>query len=263
MIKREFKVNLKSFIIWLSILILMFLTTYLIYPYIITDEAMKSMDEMMKMFPPELLKSFNMDLTTITTAYGWVKSEGFVYFLLAIGIYASFLGLNAILKEENDKTIEYSYMLPLNRSKILTNKILVGICYIVGMVLFFGLFNYICLLISGDFDQKQFILLSFTPIFIGLPFYAVGLFISMFLHKTNFNIGIGLGMVFIFYILNMLSELSDKVSYLKYFSIYTLADTRNVIMDVKMNPILILISFAITIFFIILSYIKYQKKELI
>ena len=41
MIKRELKVNLKSFIIWLSILIIMFLVVYLIYPYIVTDETIK------------------------------------------------------------------------------------------------------------------------------------------------------------------------------------------------------------------------------
>ena len=60
MIKREFKVNFKSFIIWLSILVVMFLVVFLIYPYILTDETVKNLDEMMKVFPPDLLKAFNM-----------------------------------------------------------------------------------------------------------------------------------------------------------------------------------------------------------
>ena len=76
MIKREFKVNSKSFIIWLSILLVMFLVVFLIYPYIITDETKKSMDELMKVFPPEVLKAFNMDMASIETAYGWLKTEG-------------------------------------------------------------------------------------------------------------------------------------------------------------------------------------------
>ena len=46
MIKREFKVNFKSFTIWLAILIAMFLVVYLVYPYMITDETVKSMDEL-------------------------------------------------------------------------------------------------------------------------------------------------------------------------------------------------------------------------
>ena len=48
MIKRELKVNLKSFIIWSLILLIMFFVVYLIYPYFITYDSMKDLDEMMK-----------------------------------------------------------------------------------------------------------------------------------------------------------------------------------------------------------------------
>ena len=263
MLKREFKVNLKSFIIWLSILIIMFLVVFLIYPYIITDETMKSMDELMKVFPPDVLKAFNMDMTSIETAYGWLKTEGFMFVLLIVGFYSSFLGGHILLKEENDKTIEYLGTLPIKRSKIITNKIIVSVVYITLLVLILGIFNYIALSISGDFNHKQFILLSITPIFIGLPLFAINLFISTFLHKTKKTIGISLGMVFIFYLFNILSEISSNVEFMKYFSIYTLADVRNVISNIEINLVYVVISFTITIIFIIMSYIRYEHKELI
>ena len=263
MIKREFKINFKSFLIWTSILIAMFLIVFLIYPYIITDDTMKQMDELMKIFPPEILKAFNMDIASINTAYGWLKSEGFVYVLLIIGIYASLLGANIVLKEENDKTIEYLSSLPIKRSKILTNKIIVALIYIALMVIVIGIFNYIALVISGDFDQKQYLLLSVTPLLIAFPLFALNLFISTFMHKTKKTLAISLGIVFFFYIISILSELSDKVEFLKYFSIYTLADTRNVLSKVEINPINVNVSIIITIVFIIFSYIRYNKKELL
>jgi ABC-2 type transport system permease protein len=263
MIKREFKINFKSFIIWTSILVLIFLVVFLIYPYILTDDTMQNLDEMMKVFPPQLLKAFNMDLSSINTAYGWLKSEGFMFILLLTGLYSSILGSNIVLKEENDKTIEYLNSLPIKRSKILTNKIIVSIIYILSMILIIALFNYIALLLSGDFNQKEYILLSITPIFIVLPLFAINLFISTFMHKTKNTIGISLGMVFIFYVLSVLSELSNKVEFLKYFSIYTLADTRNVITNVSINNNLVIISLMISIIFVILSYIRYNKKELL
>lgn len=263
MIKRELKINFKNFIIWLSILLIMFLVVYLIYPYIVTDKTIKDMDELMKVFPPEVLKAFNMDITSITTAYGWFKSEGFMFVLLIIGFYSSFLGGTILLKEENDKTIEYLNSLPIKRSKIITNKIIVGIIYIILIVLLLGLFNYISLIIIGDFNHKEFILLSITPILIGLPLFGINLFISSFMHKTKKTIGISLGIVFIFYLLNTLSEIASKVEFLKYFSIYTLADTRNVILNTNINPIIILISLSITTITIIGTYIIYNKKELI
>lgn len=263
MLKREFKVNFKSFIIWLSILVIMFLVVFLIYPYIITDETMKSMDELMKVFPPELLKAFNMDMSSIDTAYGWLKTEGFMFVLLIIGFYSSVLGGSILLKEENDKTIEYLGSLPIKRRTILNNKIIVSIIYILSITILLGVFNYIALLISGDFNHKQFILLSLTPILIGLPLFSINLFISTFMHKTKKTIGISLGMVFIFYLLSVLSELSSNVEFIKYFSIYTLADTRNVISSISINYVNIIISLLITIVFIVLSHIRYDKKELV
>lgn len=263
MLKREFKVNLKSFIIWTSILVIMFLVVFLVYPFIVTDDTVKNLDEMMKVFPPELLKAFNMDITSINTAYGWLKSEGFMFVLLVIGFYSSMLGSNIVLKEESDKTIEYLGVLPIKRCKIMTNKIIVSIVYIIFITLILGLFNYIALLISGDFNHQEYLLISITPILIGLPLFALNLFISTFMHKTKKTVGISLGLVFIFYLLNVLSELSSNTEFLKYFSIYTLADIRNIIGTTSINPIMVFVSAMISILFISLSYIRYNKKELV
>ncbi len=263
MIKREFKVNLKSFIIWTSILIIMFLVVFLIYPYIITDDTIKNIDEMIKMFPQELLKAFNMDIASLNSVFGWLKSEGFMFVLLIIGFYSSMQGGTLLLKEENDKTIEYLESLPVKRNKIVTNKIVVGIAYIILMTLIIGLFNYVALLLSGDFNQKQYLLLSISPIIIGLPLFAFNLFISTFMHKTKKTVGISLGLVFLFYLFSVLSELSTNVSILKYFSIYTLADTRGIITNSSINPVYIIISLVLTSIFIVLTYIRYNKKELV
>ena len=155
MIAKDFKSNLKSFIIWTSILVILFLVVFLIYPYIITDDIMTSIDEMMKIFPKEVLTAFNMDIASISTAYGWLKSEGFMFVLLIVGFYSSMLGSNIILREESDKTIEYLACLPIKRSKIMSNKIIVSITYIISIVLVLGIFNYLGLLLSCEFDQTQ------------------------------------------------------------------------------------------------------------
>jgi len=263
MIKRELKFNFKSFIIWTSILIGIFLVVFMVYPFIITDDTVKNLDEMLKVFPKELLKSFNMDITSINSAYGWLKSEGFMFILIIVGIYSTTLGFNILLKEETDKTIEYLSFLPIKRSKIVTNKIIVSIIYVISMVLLLGIFNYIALCISGNFNQKEYLLLSITPLLVALPLFAISLFISTFMHSTKKTLGFSLGLVFIFYVINIISEISDKVEFLKYFSIYTLADIRNVISKVEINPIMIIISLCLTILFIVGSYINYNKKELI
>ena len=57
MFKREIKINLKSFIIWTCILIGLLLVVFLVYPSIINNENIEMMNEMMKMFPAEMLKA--------------------------------------------------------------------------------------------------------------------------------------------------------------------------------------------------------------
>lgn len=263
MLKRELKVNLKSFIIWNAILMGVFLIAYLMYPSIIASDNIKLMDEMMEMFPPEMLKAFNFDISSMDSAYGWLKSEGFVFVLLIIGCYAGILGSNILLKEENDKTIEYLNALPIRRRDIVLNKVVTGLVYIVAMVLLLTIFNYIGLSLSGDFDKKQFLLLSITPVLPALVLYFVCMFLSTFTHKTKKMLGVSLGIILISYFLQMLSTIGDNVEFLKYASVFTLADIRNVIVDVSINPIMIIITLLLSCVFFVLTLVRYDKKELI
>lgn len=263
MFKREMKINLKSFIIWTTILIGIFLIVFLVYPSIINSENIKMMDEMMKMFPQEMIKAFNMDISSIDSAFGWLKTEGFTFVLLITGIYSGILGSNILLKEENDKTIEYLNSVPVTRKNIVISKIICGTIYIILMVLIVGVFNFIGLTLSGEFDKKLYILLSITPIFSSLVIFSLCLFLSTFTHKTKKTLGISLGIVFVSYFLKIISEIGETTEFLKYISIFTLADIRNVITKVAINPIMILITILISIILLIFSIAHYNKKELI
>ena len=263
MFERELKINLKTFIIWTFVLISLFLVVFLIYPSIVNSENMGMLNEMMEIFPKEILKAFNMDIADIDTAFGWLKTEGFVFVLLITGIYSGILGSNILLKEENDKTIEYLNSIPKTRNNILFAKVGCGIFYIVFMVLILGIFNYIGLTLSGDFDQKLYLLLSITPIFSSLAIFAMCLFLSTFTHKTKKTLGVSLGFVFASYFLQILSELSESVEFLKYISIFTLADIRNVIVEGKINFVMVIITIVITWIFVLLTEFNYNKKELV
>lgn len=263
MLKRELKINLKSFLIWTGILVLLFLAVFLVYPSIINSDNIQMMDEYVKMFPEEMLKAFNMDIASMDTAFGWLKTEGFIFVLLITGVYSSIVGSNILLKEESYKTIEYLNFLPVTRKNILTKKIICGIIYIVLMVVIIGIFNFIGLDLSGDFDKKQYILLSITPILAALPLFAINLFISTFHHKTKKTFGLSLGIAFASYFLQILSEMNEVTEFFKYLTVYTLADVRNVIVDISIKPVMVLVSVVITAIFIIGTYIRYENKELV
>ena len=263
MFKREMKINFKSFLIWSLILIILFLIVFLMYPSIMNSENIQLMNEMLKVFPEEMLKAFNMDISNIDTAFGWLKTEGFVFVLLITGIYSGILGSNVLLKEENDKTIEYLNSLPVTRKNIVISKVLSSIIYIILMIFILGLFNFIVLSLIEDFDKKLFILLSITPLFSSLVIFALCLFISTFTHKTKKTLGISLAIVFISYFLQIISEMSEATKFLKYISIFTLADIRNVITNITINPLMILLTVLLIVLLLSLTIIHYNKKELV
>ena len=257
MFKREIKINLKSYIVWLLSLIVLFSIVYLVYPSI---ENNKEINEMLKAFPDELLQAFNMDISFIDTAYGWLKTEGFVFILLITGCFSGIMGSNIILKEESDKTIEYLYSLPVTRNKIIFNKILAGFIYIVLLIIGIGVFNYFGLLFSGEFDSKQYILLSITPLFSSIPIYFICLFLSTFTNKTKKMLSLSLGIVIMSYVSNTISSISENTQFLKYFSVFTLVDLRNVILNIY-KTYYDFLSLIISIIFFILMIIRYNKKN--
>lgn len=263
MFKREIKINLKSFIIWTTILIGLFLIVFLIYPSITNSKNMDMLNEIIKIFPEEVLKAFNMDISSIDSAFGWLKTEGFVFILLITGMYSGILGSNILLKEENDKTIEYLNSVPVTRKNIVISKALCGLLYIILMLVIIGIFNFVGLNFSGEFDRKLYILLSVTPLFSSIVIFSICLFLSTFTHKTKKMLGISIGIVFASYFFNILSEIGESTAFLKYVSIFTLADIRNVIVNISINPIMIILSLLITLIFIILSIIHYERKELV
>lgn len=263
MLRREMKVNFRPFVLWSVILMSIYLVVFLVYPSIIASEEMADIDAMMEMFPPEILKAFNMDISSISTAYGWLKTEGFVFILLVTGCYSSILGATILLKEESDKTIEYLVSLPVTRKAIVLNKYLAGLIYSVGITAAIGIFNYIGLCLSGDFDKEQYILLATTPLMTSIVLFSLCMFVSTFFKKTSKIFGLSIGITFISYFLNVISDMNESVEALKYISVYTLADVRSVITDVKINPVYILISLVIAVLMLVLTLYRYERKELI
>ena len=263
MLKREFRINFKNFCVWLFILVGIFALVYLMYPSITNSENSEMLNEVLKSFPKDLLVAFNMDITDINTVFGWLKSEGYIFILLITSAYAAIMGSNIALKEENDMTIEYLNSLPISRNRILTNKIICGLSYIVLMVLCIGVFNIICLFLSGTFDMEVFLLLSLAPIFTSIVTFLLCLFLSTFTHKTKNMLGISLGIVFISYFLQIVSNIAEQVEFLKYVSIFTLADTRNIIINGTIDNNIIIVSAIISLVLLICTYINYNRKELI
>jgi len=128
---RELKANLKSLLIWSAIILLLIMIAVAKFSAFAGDPKMLAMLDSM---PPALLDAVNMrafNLTTLSGFYGIM----FIYFGLMGAIAAAMWGSDVISKEERDKTVEFSLVLPVSRSRVVTAKALAALVNCFAFVL--------------------------------------------------------------------------------------------------------------------------------
>ena len=113
---RELKANLKSLLIWSGVLMLFVLLVTAKFSAFYNDPMMlKMVDAMPKaMIDAMSMRGFNP--TTLDGFFGIL----FIYFALMGGIAAAMWASDSISKEERDKTVEFSLVLPVSRSRVIT-----------------------------------------------------------------------------------------------------------------------------------------------
>ena len=260
MFKKEFKEVFKPTLIFTIIIALMFGVIILLYPYMMGDIT-NQIDELLNTMPEGLLKAFNMDLLSISKASGWVLSEGYMMLTLAGAIFFGFIGSNILLKEETSKTIFFLATKPVKRNDILRTKILAGLlCILLFNIVVSGIM-FITLLIVEEQLLKQMIILFVSSFLIDTLLFMISLMVSTFMYKGGVTIGISMAVVFISYILLIVSKISDKVENIKYASIFFYSDSKFII-DNNFNVINYLVLISLCVISFVVSLKKYNRKEL-
>ena len=263
MIKRELKINFKSLIIWLGIMMFIFGIVFLVYPSIINSENAKDMHKFMELFPPEVLATFNMDLASIDSVFGWFQTEGFVLLALLGGLYSATLGGTILIKEESDKTIEFLVSKPISKNKIVTSKIVVGVINITLFVILNAIFTFIGFKLSDDLHIKKWLLITVGPIIVFYSLFFISMLASTFMNKSRKSMTISLAIVLLGYFLQTISKLSDKIEWLKYISPFELFDSRLAIANTELSISRTFIGIGIIFTSGLLIYYRYNKKELV
>lgn len=260
MLKRELKVNLKSLVIWSLIIVSMFILVFLIYPSIMQDAD--KVNEFVKTMPEEILSVINMDIISINTVSGWLLTEGYLIINLLGSCFFAILGGTILLKEENDGTIDFLFSKPLKKSQIVSSKLFAGIIYVLVFNVIISLTTLIGLKMSHDFNFNHWFLSSIAPIFIHLFFFILAMLVSNYFKRTNKSVTVNLGIVLGSYILGVLSLMSDKLEFLKYFSPFEYINSDSIVLNNNLNGGNLILLTVYMIILIVGLYSTYNKKEL-
>lgn len=257
---RELRANLKSLVIWsVIILLLVMIATAKFSAFAGDPEMLKMLDAM----PPALLDALNMrafNLTTLSGFYGVM----FIYFGLMSAIAAAMWGSDIIAKEERDKTVEFSLVLPVSRSRVITAKALAALVNCVAFVLITWVVSLVAVR-SYNPDQTfhDFLALEMQAMLaIGLIFLAVGLLLGCAMKQYKLSGSTAVGIILVTYFMSILSGMQESLDFLKYFTPFKYFDAGELFRRGQMDGTYLLLSAVIIGVCVAAAYWVYNRRDL-
>ncbi len=257
--RRELRANLKSLIIWCVIMALLILVGISKFSaYFNNPELLKILDSM----PAALIEAMNMRAFNLTTISGFYGIMG-VYFALLGAIAAAMWGSDAISKEERDKTVEFSLVLPVTRSKVITAKVLAALVNCIVFVLVTWLVSYgVAQSYKPDQVFYNFLTLQMVAMFvIELVFLAIGLLLGCAMKQYKRSSSIAIAIILVAYFLSILSGLQKNLEFLKYFTPFKYFDASDLFRN-GLSGTYLMLSAGIIFVCVVGAYLTYNRRDL-
>lgn len=257
---RELKAYQKSTITWvitLSALVILFLTLFPAF----TKDA-ESTQKILENFPIVVRQALGISIKDFFTINGFI-SYLFTFIGLAGAVQAMNIGIGIISKEQSGKTTDFLLVKPVSRNKIMTSKILAGLSIISITNIVFGAsaLTTAHIITDSSFNQKPFILIILTMLFIQLFFFALGILLATIIPKIKSVVSISLPVIFSFFVSGTLGSIigDDKVKYLSPFKFF---DSNYIVKHESYEIKFLIIEFVFIVTAIGLAYFIYNKKDI-
>ena len=257
---RELKANLKSLLIWSIIVSLLIMMAVAKYSAFANDpETLKMLDSM----PPALMDALSMrafNMTTLSGFYGIM----FIYFGLMGAIAAAMWGSEIISKEERDKTVEFSLVLPVSRIRVVTAKALAALVNcILFMLITWGVSSVAVRSYNPDQPFHDFLALEMQALLaIELIFLAIGLLLGCVMKQYKRSGSTAVAIILVTYLMSIISVMQEDLDFLKYFTPFKYFDAGELFRSGKMDGVYLLISAGIIVASVVTAYWVYNKRDL-
>lgn len=257
-LQKELKKGIKGFLVWTIGIGFMLIVCIFMYP-----EMKTQMDGMNELFANmgSFTKAFGMDQLNFGTLIGFYGVECGNMLGIGGGLFAAYLGVTMLEKEEKDHTAEFLFTHPIRRSSVVLQKLMAVVIQIVVM----NVFIFVCSIISIQMiDEKlpmeELALIHAAYLLLEIQIGVICFGISAFLKRGS--IGIGLGMATLMYFLNLICNLSEEAEFLKYITPYAYAEPADIIAEMQLDMPLIALGMAYMIIAAMIGFVKYAKKDI-
>lgn len=257
---RELKANLKSLLIWSGVMLLLIFVGTAKFSAFYNDSSMLTMLDAM---PKAMVDALSLRAFNLTTLSGFLGIM-FVYFGLMGAIAAAMWASDSISKEERDKTVEFSLVLPVSRSRVITAKALAALVNCIIFVLVTWLASIAAAQrYKPDQAFYDFLALEMQAMFvIELIFLAIGLLLGCAMKRYKLSGSTAIAIILVAYFLSIMSGMQSNLDFLKYFTPFKYFDAGALFRSGKMDAMYLLISAAIIAVSVAAAYWVYNKRDL-
>jgi ABC-2 type transport system permease protein len=257
---RELRANLKSLLIWSAIIGLLIMAAVAKFSAFASDPDLLQMLDAM---PPEMLDAFNLRAFTMTTLTGFYGVM-FIYFALMAAIAAAMWGSEIISKEERDKTVEFSLVLPVSRSQVISAKALAALVNCAAFVLItWGISLAAIQAHNPDQAFLDFLTLEMQAMFVlTLIFLALGLLLGCGMKRYKLSGATAVAIILVSYFMSIATVLNEDLENLKYFTPFKYFDAGELLRAGQMDGNYLLLSAGIIVVCVAGAYWLYNRRDL-
>ena len=258
--RRELQANAKSLAIW-SVIIALFIAIAAskFAAYDGNPDMLKVLDAM----PAAVLDAFSMrafNLTTLNGFYGIMS----LYFSLMGAIAAAMWGSDIISKEERDRTVEFSLVLPVSRNQVITAKALAALVNSIALVLItWGASIVAVQRYTPDAAFYDLLALEMQAMLvIELIFLAIGLLLGCAMKRYKRSGSTAISIILAAYFASILSGMHEKLEFLKYLTPFKYFDAGDLSRSGSLGATYLLLSAAIVVVSLSAAYWTYNRRDL-
>lgn len=243
-------------------------TFYLaIFPSMQGDAMQDMLSTKIDALPKSMLDAFNISTATDFTSITEYIAYCLQYVALITGAYGALLGVNTVISEEGEGTIEFLYSKPVSRVQILWSKTFAALATLISFIFI----TYIATLISAiavkpDDKTVMDIINAMNPMFVGLillglVFLSIGILLSTLLKKDKGATSLAIGIFFTTYVIGIAAKISENIKGLLYLSPYDWFLPSTILRD-GFEGKYIAISIVVIIAALGCANLLYKKKDL-
>ena len=257
LVKHELRQGRVAFWVWTGVLAFLLATCVFLYP-----QMKGEMGQMNDLFASmgSFSDAFGMDKLNFGSLIGYYAVECSNTLGLGGAFFAALTAAAALCGEEKNRTAEFLLTHPVSRTRIAAEKLISVLLRMLGMnLLVFAVSLASVAAIGEEIPWKELCLLHLAHCLMSLEIAGICFGVSAFLRGGS--AGLGIGIAALFYVANLLANVTEKARFLKYLTPFGYCDGADLVSEGLAWP-KVAVGLAMAAATVLAAFWYYPRKDI-